>query len=133
MITEFPQVWGNKLLEGTSKTLCTPRPRRKEQQPHKRLIQTCLSVQESLAEAWVDSACCRVGAMNTTVTTITTTIVWPQAKQQGGNTTPPFKRKLDERFTEHGPGRRQWHPTPVLLPGKSHGWRSLVGCSPWSP
>ena len=27
--------------------------------------------------------------------------------------------------------RRQWHPTPGLLPGKSHGWRSLVGCSPW--
>ena len=27
--------------------------------------------------------------------------------------------------------RRQWHPIPVLLPGKSHGWRSLVGCSPW--
>ena len=27
--------------------------------------------------------------------------------------------------------RRQRHPTPVLLPGKSHGWRSLVGCSPW--
>jgi len=25
----------------------------------------------------------------------------------------------------------QWHPTPVLLPGESHGWRSLVGCSPW--
>ena len=29
------------------------------------------------------------------------------------------------------PWRRQWHPTPVLLPGKSHGRRSLVGCSPW--
>ena len=28
--------------------------------------------------------------------------------------------------------RRRWHPTPVLLPGKSHGRRSLVGCSPWS-
>ena len=27
--------------------------------------------------------------------------------------------------------RRQWHPTPVLLPGKSHRWRTLVGCSPW--
>ena len=27
--------------------------------------------------------------------------------------------------------RRQWHPTPVLLPGKSHGRRSLVGYSPW--
>ena len=27
--------------------------------------------------------------------------------------------------------RRQWHPSPILLPGKSHGRRSLVGCSPW--
>ena len=27
--------------------------------------------------------------------------------------------------------RRHWWPTPVLLPGKSHGRRSLVGCSPW--
>ena len=27
--------------------------------------------------------------------------------------------------------KRQWHPTPVLLPGKSHGWRSLVGFSSW--
>ena len=31
----------------------------------------------------------------------------------------------------HVSRRRQLHPTPVLLPGKSHGWRSLVGCSPW--
>ena len=35
-----------------------------------------------------------------------------------------FKQKL---WFNNG----QWHPTPVLLPGKSHGWRSLVGCSPW--
>ena len=28
-------------------------------------------------------------------------------------------------------GQVHWHPTPVLLPGKSHGWGSLVGCSPW--
>ena len=27
--------------------------------------------------------------------------------------------------------RRQWQPTPVLSPGKSHGQRNLVGCSPW--
>ena len=26
---------------------------------------------------------------------------------------------------------RQWYPTPVLSPGKSHGWWCLVGCSPW--
>ena len=30
-----------------------------------------------------------------------------------------------------GKRKRWWHPTPVLLPGKSHGWRSLVGSSPW--
>ena len=29
-----------------------------------------------------------------------------------------------------GPGRRRWHPTPVLLPGESHGWRSLAGYTP---
>ena len=29
------------------------------------------------------------------------------------------------------PWRRKWQPTPVLLPGKSHGGRSLVGYSPW--
>ena len=28
--------------------------------------------------------------------------------------------------------RRKWQPTPGLLPGKSHGWRSLVGYNPWS-
>ena len=30
-----------------------------------------------------------------------------------------------------GARRRRWHPTPVLLPGKSHGQKSLVGYSPW--
>ena len=29
------------------------------------------------------------------------------------------------------PWRRKWQPTPVFLPGESHGWRSLVGYSPW--
>ena len=27
--------------------------------------------------------------------------------------------------------RRQWQPTPVVLPGKSHGRRGLIGCSQW--
>ena len=35
-----------------------------------------------------------------------------------------------ERVTDFILGRRRWCPTPVLLPGKSHGRRSLVGCSP---
>ena len=29
------------------------------------------------------------------------------------------------------PWSRKWHPTPVFLPEKSHGQRSLAGCSPW--
>ena len=29
------------------------------------------------------------------------------------------------------PWGRKWQPAPVLLPGKLHGWRSLVGYSPW--
>ena len=35
------------------------------------------------------------------------------------------------RWSSYVYWRRRWHPTPVLLPGKSHGWRSLVGCGPW--
>ena len=34
-------------------------------------------------------------------------------------------------FASLGSWRRQWYPAPVLLPGKSYGQRSLVGCSPW--
>ena len=29
------------------------------------------------------------------------------------------------------PWRRKWQPTPVCLPGESHGWRTLMGYSPW--
>ena len=50
---------------------------------------------------------------------------------QSTNSLPPSKlaQKLFQYLVYFR--RRQWHPTPVLLPGKSHGWRSLVGCSPW--
>ena len=37
----------------------------------------------------------------------------------------------DLKHARKGGWSRQWHPTPVLLPGQSYGWRSLVGCSPW--
>ena len=42
----------------------------------------------------------------------------------------PFKRQFSIEL-ELKRRKRQWHPTPVLLPGKSRGRRSLVGCSPW--
>ena len=47
--------------------------------------------------------------------------------------TKVINKSLGQEFSENSMiyWRRQWHPTPVLLPGKSHGWRSLVGCSPW--
>ena len=34
--------------------------------------------------------------------------------------------------SERSPGKGKWQPTPVFLPGKSHGQRSLSGYSPWS-
>ena len=44
----------------------------------------------------------------------------------------PYKGETKRHALEKGlPWRRQWQSTPVLLPGKSHGWRSLVGCSSW--
>ena len=30
------------------------------------------------------------------------------------------------------PQSRKWHPTPIVLPGKFHGQRSLAGYSPWA-
>ena len=41
----------------------------------------------------------------------------------------PVNKFLSTIFLD---GRRQWQPTPALLPGKSHGWRGLVCCNPWS-
>ena len=45
---------------------------------------------------------------------------------QGKKFTGIFKTTLSPVYK----WRRQWHPTPVLLPGKSHGQRSRLGCSP---
>jgi len=43
-----------------------------------------------------------------------------------------MKFKIDQLGLSSLRNRRsQWHPTPVVLPGKSHGCRILVGCSPW--
>ena len=61
-ITEFTQDWGNRLLEGTNKTMCAQGPRRKEQWPYKRLTQSCLRVSRSLWWRHRSAvACFRVG------------------------------------------------------------------------
>ena len=61
-LPELTQGWGNRLLEGTNKTFCTPGPRRKEQWPHKRLTQTCLWVARILWQRCGSVvACCRDG------------------------------------------------------------------------
>ena len=41
------------------------------------------------------------------------------------------KRQEFDRWAGKIPWRRAWQPTPVFLPGESHGQRSLVGYSPW--
>ena len=52
---------GNRLTEGTNKTLCAPGPMRKEQWPYKRLTQTCLWVSRSIRQGHgLVVACCRV-------------------------------------------------------------------------
>ena len=45
------------------------------------------------------------------------------ARNEGDPGFNPWVRKI--------PWRRKWQPTPVFLPGESHGRRSLVGYSPW--
>ena len=61
-LPELKQDWGNRLLEGTNRALCTPSPRRKDQWPHKRLTQTCLWVSRSLqGRRGLVVACCGVG------------------------------------------------------------------------
>ena len=42
------------------------------------------------------------------------------------------KEQTFQSWVRKIPWRRAWQPTPVLLPGKSHGQRNLVGYSPWS-
>ena len=64
---------------------------------------------------------------------------WPQDWKRSVSIPIPKKGNAKEcsnyhtiALISHTSRRRQWQPTPVLLPGKSHGRRSLVGCSPWS-
>ena len=54
--------------------------------------------------------------------------LWPHGKESACQCRrhgfDPWSRKI--------PWRRKWQPTPVFLPGESHGQRNLVNYSPWS-
>ena len=76
-----------------------------------------VSVQESPVEAWVSggllkgqgtecSSVCMDLLKEVTIVFSTSTIVWPQIEQQGGDTALPINRKLDLRFPEHGPAHQ---------------------------
>ena len=67
LLPELTLDWGSRLLEGTNKSLCTPRPRKKEQWTHKRLTRTCPWVSRSLQRRGGSAvACCRVGSTECT-------------------------------------------------------------------
>ena len=62
--------------------------------------------------------------------------MWPQSGAEVNRKKFPerptmFQLYVGPALRRTSPRRRRWHPTPVLLPGKSHGQRSLVGYSPW--
>ena len=61
------------------------------------------------------AVCARNLLKEVTIIFITSTIVWPQVKQQGGNRAPPINRKLDQRFTEHGPTHQNKTQFPPQL------------------
>ena len=50
----------------------------------------------------------------------------------GKESTCQCRRCMFDPWIRKIPWRRKWQPTPVFLPGKSYGQRSLAGCSPWS-
>ena len=103
LITELPQNWRNRLLEGTNKTLCTPGHRKRSSDSTgdwARLACECLGVFDGGVGQ-------QLGAPNTTVLGAAVcwyksfwrrchychypAIVWPE----GGTTAPPRRRKLD--------------------------------------
>ena len=47
------------------------------------------------------------------------------------NNLPAMQEAQVQSLIGKTPWRREWQPSPVFLPGKSHGQRSLVGYSPW--
>ena len=138
---ELTQDWGNRLWEGTNKTLCAPGPRKKEQRPHKRLTQTC----PSRSMEWrcgSTVACCRVSVLSAvghawdlfqavTIIFITSTIVW-SLDFPGGSDGKASAYNAGDPGSISRPGRSpgEGNGNPLQY-GKAHGQRSLADYSPW--
>ena len=83
------------------------------------------------ASGWIPSATLRPG--NITSSLVEKMEVWRNQRirsQRWGVTELGFEPRSWNKGYSMDMQRRRWHPTPVLLPGKSHGRRSLMGCSP---
>ena len=81
--------------------MCTRTQKKREVTPQETDPDMLVSVQESPVDAWVSGGLLE-GQRHAwdllnevTIIFITSTIVWSQVKQQGGNTAPPISRKLD--------------------------------------
>ena len=59
------------------------------------------------------------------------TIFWASLIAQPVKNIPAMQETWVQFLDQEDPWRRKWQPTPVFLPGKSHGQRSLAGYSPW--
>ena len=70
-------------------------------------------------------------------TSFSSLLIYPRAFPGGSSgKEPAYQCRRQKTVVFHAwvgkiPWRRAWQPTPVFLPGESHGQRSLAGCSPW--
>ena len=58
-------------------------------------------------------------------------ILWASLVAQWLSIQPQYRRHRFNPWARKSSWRRKWQPTPVFLPGESHGQRKLVGYSPW--
>ena len=61
-----------------------------------------------------------------------TELVLNSMRLNGKESTCQHRRRRFIPWVEMIPWRKKWQPTPVFLPGKAHGQRSLMDYSPWS-
>ena len=57
--------------------------------------------------------------------------IWASLVAQWSRICLQWRRRRFNPWIRKIPWRRKWQPTPLFLPGKSHGQRNLAGYSPW--